>query len=637
MTMPSWTKVRSKSVHSLSYLAQVARRCVVYPRAWIHRRLCNDITVVGITGSAGKTTTKDLCAAMLSQLDSCVSTDRSENDRFPVAETVLSIEKRHRFAVFELSGSKPGYLDFSLQITRPTIGVLTLIGRDHYSAFRSREAIAEEKSKLVMRLPENGVAVLNIDDPLIRGIGERCSRRKIWVGRSEGATLRMIEARSVWPEPLTLVIEYQGADYEVPTRLHGTQLALSVLSALGVAVALDIPLQQAIDAVGRAEATEGRMQIVTAEDGVVFVRDDWKAPHWSIEAPFEFMRFASVERKIVVIGTVSDSDKSPSRRYPGIARNVRQFADLAVFVGRDASKALKARTGPTDESIQAFSNLAQAAAYLQHVLQAGDLVLLKGTNKQDHLVRLILNRREPIGCWESKCGLSAFCDRCERLYIPQRPNIGRDVDTSDSDGVLSALPDFPEWTMTDGASELIVGLGNPGAHYSNTPHNLGYRVVERLAESFGGTWERAPEGLLCQIDLGHKSLILLKPDVSMNLSGAAVRQVIEGRQGGIGQCTIVHDDMDLPLGITRFKRGGGDGGHNGLRSIVAALGSDAFCRIRVGARKPGDVRRALDLVLERFQATEASVVDDALDVAVAVLCEKVAISGSNAEAHSKNE
>ena len=345
-------------------MIKVARRCIIYPAAWLRRRTHSKIEVVGITGSAGKTMTKDLCATILSEFGPCVRTSGSKNLRLDVAETVLNIRKHHRYCVIELSGSRPGALDLQLKLTRPRVGVLTVIGRDHYSAFKSVEGIAYEKGKLVRALPPHGVAVLNIDDPHIRAIGESCDRRVIWIGRSEGADIRLLNVRSDWPEPLTLVLGYEGNSYEVRTQLHGKHLALSVLASCGVAIALDLPLTRAIDAVRKAQAAEGRMQLVHCGDGVVFVRDDWKAPYWSLQAPLEFMREATAGRKVAVIGTISDFSGDNSAKYKRIGREVRESADLVVFVGPHAHRAVRAKRSDGDQTIQGFGSIRDAATFL---------------------------------------------------------------------------------------------------------------------------------------------------------------------------------------------------------------------------------------------------------------------------------
>ena len=111
--------------------------------------------------------------------------------------------------------------------------------------------------------------------------------------------------------------------------------------------------------------------------------------------------------------------------------------------------------------------------------------------------------------------------------------------------------------------------------------------------------------------------------VAINLSGDAIRRLVERFEGSIGPCTVVHDDLDLTLCDVRFKRDGGDGGHNCLRSIIAVLASGAFGRVRVGGRRAGDSRRTVDLVLKQFAANEAVLVDDAIDRATTVLIDNI--------------
>jgi len=158
------------------------------------------------------------------------------------------------------------------------------------------------------------------------------------------------------------------------------------------------------------------MQVVTGDDGVVFIRDDWKAPRWSLNAPLEFLKEARADRKVTVVGTISDSSGDANRRYKKICRQIREFADLVVFVGPQAHRALRARQNENDIAIQGFSSIRDAATYLQTELRRGDLVLLKGSHKADHLVRLILNRSHPIQCWKDKCDVVDFCDKCPKLY-----------------------------------------------------------------------------------------------------------------------------------------------------------------------------------------------------------------------------
>jgi UDP-N-acetylmuramyl pentapeptide synthase len=413
-------ELRQRGRHAPAWLVSESwkhmRLATTWCQAWLRRRLANRVTYVGITGTAGKTTAKDLSALILSAFAPCHRNNRSQNEPFYVAQTMATLGPQHRYCVVEVAASEQYDLAHPARLLKPDIAVLTLVAREHYSGFRSLEAIAAEKAKLIAALHPDGIAVLNIDDPLVRAIGERCDRRVIWVGNAPEATLRLLEVHSKFPEALKLRVQHRDDTFEVNTQLHGEHLALPVMASLGVALAAGLPLDKAIAALGQARPSEGRMEIVTTDDGVTFVRDDWKAPHWSIGPPLKFLRGARSKRKVAIIGSISDSPDGPSKRYPRIARLALEVADLVVFVGPESLYALKAKPPSTEKLLLAFPECRHAADYFRTELRPGDLVLLKGTCKQDHLVRIILDRNRPVQCWRERCGKNRFCGKCSLVY-----------------------------------------------------------------------------------------------------------------------------------------------------------------------------------------------------------------------------
>jgi len=580
-------------------------------RAHLKRRRLNSVTFIGITGSAGKTAAKDLSAAVLAVLGPCQRNKLTTNEHVGVAETVLHTTPAHRFSVVEVSAHVPGYIDRSLRLVQPRIGVLTLVARDHIKSYKSVEAIAAEKGKLIEALPPDGVAVMNIDDPLVRAIGERCGRRVIWFGEGEGATLRLRSVRSRYPEPLTLSVDYAGRTYEVVTALHGTHLAIAVLAALGVGLAAGVPLEAAIAALPQAPFAPGRMQIMHADGGVVFLRDDWKAPQWQFDAPFAFMREAQAARKVFVIGTISSSSLSSSKLYPKIARQALEIGELVVFVGPHALRALKARRDPDDGAVQAFPEIREAAKYLRGELRAGDLVMVKGSHHADHLTRLILDRARPVQCWDDRCRRGALCETCPKLYAaPQEAAV-----------VAAPAPHAPPAPLAarEGAVPVVVGIGNPGDRTHRTPHNIGQRVLERMVARAGGGWETQPEGLVAKVELSGVPVMLFKPASGVNRSGVPVRAFLERVGGDADHCVLVHDDMDLDIGEVRTKRDGGDAGHKGVRSIVFNLGTGALHRVRIGVRRAGDARKARDIVLRAFEPEDDVALEPAVERALALI------------------
>lgn len=562
-------------------------------RALLHRRLLRKVVFVGITGSAGKTSTKDLAARILSTRGPCQSSRRSGNEHQPVDETVLSTQRRHRYAVVEMSASQPGYLDRSIRVVRPDIAVLTVIALEHYGAYRSLEAVAAEKRKIIDRLPDGGIAVLNRDDPLVRAIGESRTGPVIWVGTDEGATIRLLEVRSAWPDPLTLTVEHEGRRHEIVTCLHGTHLAVPLLCALGVGLAAGIALEEAIGSLAGMKAHTGRMQIETLGDGITFVRDDFKAPQWSLEAPLRFLRDARAQRKVAVIGTISDSPNDISRRYSKVARAALEIADLVLLVGSHTLSTERANRIRSDGSLRLFRSVREATAFLDEELRSGDLVLLKGTNKTDHLVRIVLARRQEVRCWESSCRRIAFCDECPRLH--------KAASAAGSVEAPASTPHRPAPPRAERVA-IVVGLGNPGASYRHTVHNVGQIALDRLAEGFGATWTTTGHGEEATISVDGIRAVLVKLNQPMNRSGSGLKAYLGEFGHEVDDCVVVLDDADVPLGKARIRLAGGDAGHRGMRSILEALDTDRVCRVRIGVRGLEEDREAGRFVLSRVDA-----------------------------------
>ena len=159
--------------------------------------------------------------------------------------------------------------------------------------------------------------------------------------------------------------------------------------------------------------------------------------------------------------------------------------------------------------------------------------------------------------------------------------------------------------------KLVVGLGNPGSKYEGTRHNIGFEVIDRLAEGGSGArFSRKFEGLVAETEIDFRRVLLLKPDTFMNLSGRSVAQATRFFKLDLADLLVVCDDLSLPLGKLRIRGGGSDGGQKGLRDISAQLGTDAYARLRIGIGDRGAVD-ASDYVLSRFRSAERSEIDDA--------------------------
>ena len=162
---------------------------------------------------------------------------------------------------------------------------------------------------------------------------------------------------------------------------------------------------------------------------------------------------------------------------------------------------------------------------------------------------------------------------------------------------------------------VVVGLGNPGRRYQGTRHNVGRDVVARLAHEGGVRLEEDGWARVGRVRVGTATMVLAIPDTYMNVSGQAVRDLLRRRRRGPGDLVVVYDDLDLPLGRLRLRPGNGAGGHNGMRSIIAELGTGAFPRARIGIGRPPLRVDPAEFVLERFTPAERPVIDSTIALA----------------------
>src|SRR3984885_1607734 len=168
--------------------------------------------------------------------------------------------------------------------------------------------------------------------------------------------------------------------------------------------------------------------------------------------------------------------------------------------------------------------------------------------------------------------------------------------------------------------KLIVGLGNPGEEYARTRHNAGFGFVEELARRHGGAFRLEPRhhGELARINIGGADLWMLKPMSYMNRSGAAAQSVAAFYKAPATEVLVAYDDLDLPPGVARLREGGGAGGHNGMRDVIAQLGPD-FWRMRLGIGHPGNRDKVLSYVLSRPATEEDILIRQSIAVAADTL------------------
>ncbi|NLW24190.1 MAG: aminoacyl-tRNA hydrolase [Clostridia bacterium] len=164
---------------------------------------------------------------------------------------------------------------------------------------------------------------------------------------------------------------------------------------------------------------------------------------------------------------------------------------------------------------------------------------------------------------------------------------------------------------------LIIGLGNPGRKYDNTRHNVGFAVIDKISEKLNIQVDKKQAQSLVQSSFWRgKKVLLVKPQTYMNLSGQAALELINFYHDQIEDLLVIHDDLDLPVGQLRFKREGGSGGHNGLKSIIKCLNSQDFNRLKIGIGRPPEYIDVVDYVLTSFTKEEEKILSQTIRRAV---------------------
>ncbi|GAA2153718.1 UDP-N-acetylmuramoyl-tripeptide--D-alanyl-D-alanine ligase [Kitasatospora kazusensis] len=348
-----------------------------------------DTAVVALTGSAGKTSTKDLIAQLLRRAGETVFTEGSLNNEIGLPLTVLQVQESTRHLVLEMGARHKGDIAYLTTIAPPTVGLVLNVGTAHVGEFGSKAAIAEAKGELVEALPADGVAVLNADDPLVRAMAERTRARVVLFGEHPGADVRATGVRldAAGRPSFTLVTPAGSA--AVQLRLYGEHHVSNALAAAAVALALGMSVDDTAAALGEAGAlSRWRMEVVDRADGVTVVNDAYNANPESMRAALRALvsmggRGPERRRTWAVLGEMRELGEDSLTEHDAIGRLAVRLdvTKLVAVGGRDAAcMELGARNeGSWGEESVLVSDADAAIELLRGQLRPGDVVLVKAS------------------------------------------------------------------------------------------------------------------------------------------------------------------------------------------------------------------------------------------------------------------
>lgn len=332
--------------------------------------------VVAVTGSAGKTTTKDVIAHLLSAEMAAGKTIGNLNNHVGVPLSILRLPDECRVAVLEMGMNHAGEIRALAKMARPDVGVVTNVGYAHVEAFRSIEAVALAKRELIEELPAAGVAVLNADDPLVARFREIHRGRVVTFGLSEGADVR---AEAVELGTASVKFRYQDVPFESP--LVGRHGLLNVLAGLAVAKVFDIPPERLRDAVRTLEP--GKMRGERLErNGIVIWNDSYNSNPEAARAMLDVLRQTPARRRIAVLGEMLELGQSAEPLHRDIGKYVAaQGIDVLLGI-RGAARFMvdeAVRAGLSESAAYFFEDPATAGDFLRGLVRDGDAVLFKGS------------------------------------------------------------------------------------------------------------------------------------------------------------------------------------------------------------------------------------------------------------------
>jgi UDP-N-acetylmuramoyl-tripeptide--D-alanyl-D-alanine ligase len=356
-------------------------------RAFLARlRQQGQIHVVGITGSVGKTSTKDLLGQVLATHGPTVAPVESFNNEIGLPLTVLRADASTRYLVLEMGASGIGHIDYLTRIAPLDVAVVLMVGHAHLGEFGGIEAVATAKSEIVKGLVPEGTAVLNVDDPRVSAMAEHAPSEVVLFGGADAAHVRAVDVTLDPGGRARFTLHAQDERHPVALLVVGEHHVSNALAVASAALALGMPAKAVAEGIGQAKAiSPHRMAVVERSDGVTIIDDAYNANPDSMRAALKALAAmtGADRRSVAVLGEMLELGPDSAEAHDAVGRLAVQLEiDRLVVVGEGASgihAGAHDEAGGHAEVIQ-VENVESAARVLEHELAPGDVVLVKSSH-----------------------------------------------------------------------------------------------------------------------------------------------------------------------------------------------------------------------------------------------------------------
>lgn len=338
-----------------------------------------DIEVIGITGSVGKSTTKEMVAEVISRKYPTLKNEGNYNNEIGLPMTMLGLTKGHRRAVLEMGFYVPGEIKFLCEIAKPYIGVVTNIGTVHAERAGSQDEIASGKSELVQSLPKNGYAILNYDDPLVRAMAEKTQANILFYGMTPEADIWADEVEGLGLEGIRFKLHYKNEVIHLRVPMLGQHSVQTALRAAAVGLVEGLGWQEIVSGL-RFGHMQLRLMAVRSRQGALLLDDTYNASPQSTLAALNLLGELD-GRRVAVLGDMLELGQYEHQGHEMVGIRVAEIADLLITVGQRAKIIAQAAqmNGMPEDQILIVENTATAIDVLREELKPEDVVLIKGS------------------------------------------------------------------------------------------------------------------------------------------------------------------------------------------------------------------------------------------------------------------
>lgn len=351
--------------------------------AWWRRQ--HDSQVVGITGSAGKTTTKEMAAAVLGRMGETLRNQGNWNNLIGLPSTLLFLEAKHRYAVLEMGMNRPGEIGRLTEIADPEVGVITNVAKAHLEGVGSLEGVARAKVELMERMPSRGTALLNGDDPVLMRAASRFERKVLRFGLGAQNDVRGVNIRNSGREGVTFSILYGGSEILARLRVPGLYNVSNALAAAAVGLQLGATSEDVAEGLATYQGMKGRFMITKLACGAILVDDTYNSNPFSLRAALDSLQaLAEGKRLIVGLGEMLELGSETLQAHGEAGALVAKFgAHAFVALGEHAGLMIQGAVENGLPNKRAFvaGDHREMERRIREIMGEGDFVFLKGSRR----------------------------------------------------------------------------------------------------------------------------------------------------------------------------------------------------------------------------------------------------------------